>query len=69
MFIFAAFQNEKPKEDGEYKMYNSWRPKGSLALSVSADGTQWSLPEIVLAPNPETSWEIGFLNIIVVDQM
>jgi hypothetical protein len=24
------------KEDEVYKMYNSWRPKGSLALSVSA---------------------------------
>jgi predicted GH43/DUF377 family glycosyl hydrolase len=45
------------KEEGEYKMYSSWRPKESLALSVSADGKQWSMPEIILSPNPETSWE------------
>ncbi|MDR3252719.1 MAG: hypothetical protein LBT35_04045, partial [Tannerella sp.] len=39
------------KEDGEYKMYSSWRPQKSLALSVSADGMNWTQPEIVLAPN------------------
>ncbi|MDR1224736.1 MAG: hypothetical protein LBL07_17950 [Tannerella sp.] len=47
------------RDDGVYKMYNSWRPKGSLALSVSAAGKQWSLPQIILAPNSETDWEKG----------
>ncbi|MDR3267976.1 MAG: family 43 glycosylhydrolase [Tannerella sp.] len=45
------------KEDGVYKMYSSWRPKKSLALSVSTDGKNWTKPEIVLGPNSETSWE------------
>jgi predicted GH43/DUF377 family glycosyl hydrolase len=45
------------KEDGEYKMYCSWRPKKSLALSISKDGKNWSQPQIVLTPNPKTSWE------------
>ncbi|MDR0703550.1 MAG: hypothetical protein LBF88_01030 [Planctomycetaceae bacterium] len=45
------------KEDGEYKMYCSWRPKKSLALSVSKDGKNWSQPQIIFTPNPETSWE------------
>ena len=43
-------------EDGVYKMYCSWRPKKSLALSVSADGKVWSRPEIILGPN-DTYWE------------
>ncbi|MDR1485728.1 MAG: hypothetical protein LBT09_13015, partial [Planctomycetaceae bacterium] len=45
------------KENGEYKMYNSWRPKKSIALSVSQYGKKWSKPHIVLGPNPKTSWE------------
>jgi hypothetical protein len=45
------------KEDGGYKMYCSWRPKKSLALSVSKDGKNWSQPQIIFMPNPETSWE------------
>jgi predicted GH43/DUF377 family glycosyl hydrolase len=45
------------KDDGEYKMYCSWRPKKSIALSVSRDGVNWSQPKIVLAPNSKTSWE------------
>jgi predicted GH43/DUF377 family glycosyl hydrolase len=45
------------KENGVYKMYSSWRPKSSLALSVSVDGKQWSRPHIILSPNSETDWE------------
>ncbi|MDD4515852.1 hypothetical protein [Massilibacteroides sp.] len=45
------------KEDGIYKMYCSWRPKKSLALSTSTDGINWSSPEIILAPNSKTYWE------------
>lgn len=45
------------KEDMTYKMYCSWRPKGSVALSTSNDGMNWSYPEIVLAPNPDSYWE------------
>jgi len=45
------------KEKSGYKMWCSWRPQKSIALSVSSDGFLWSNPEIVLAPNPETNWE------------
>jgi predicted GH43/DUF377 family glycosyl hydrolase len=55
--VGTVFDVSLLKDDGVYKMYNSWRPKGSLALSVSADGKQWSLPQIILAPNSETDWE------------
>ncbi|MDR2763017.1 MAG: hypothetical protein LBB88_10470 [Planctomycetaceae bacterium] len=44
------------KENDEYKMYNSWRPKGSIALSTSKDGKEWTKPKIVLSPIPKT-WE------------
>ena len=45
------------KEDDKYRMWGSWRPKGSLALFESKDGKHWSEPEIVLPPNPATGWE------------
>jgi len=45
------------KDGNGYVMYSSWRPKRSLAVSTSADGINWSHPEIVLGPNPETEWE------------
>jgi len=45
------------KEDKEYIMYSSWRPKRSVAVSTSSDGMNWTTPEIVLGPNGETDWE------------
>ena len=45
------------KESAGYRMWCSWRPKKSIALSVSSDGFSWSNPEIVLPPNAETDWE------------
>lgn len=44
-------------ERGVYRMWISWRPKQSVALSESRDGIHWSPPEIVLGPRPETGWE------------
>jgi beta-1,2-mannobiose phosphorylase / 1,2-beta-oligomannan phosphorylase len=44
-------------ETGIYKMWFSWRPPKSLALTESRDGIRWSSPEIVLGPNPVTGWE------------
>lgn len=44
-------------EHGVYKMWLSWRPKQSIALSESKDGIHWSRPEIVLGPKPSTGWE------------
>jgi hypothetical protein len=45
------------KDAGTYRMYFSWRPKKSVALVESSDGTHWSKPGIVLGPNPRSRWE------------
>jgi len=45
------------KESGRFRMWFSWRPKASVALTESPDGIHWSAPRIVLGPNPETNWE------------
>lgn len=41
----------------DYKMYCSWRPKKSIALSESKDGLTWSDPEICLPFDDNSSWE------------
>ena len=45
------------RHEGLYKMYVSWRMKGSIALSLSKDGIKWSEPKIVLNKGNRTSWE------------
>ncbi len=45
------------KEGGSYRMWFSWRPKKSIALTESGDGIHWSKPTIVLGPNARTDWE------------
>jgi len=45
------------KTDGSYKMYCSWRPKKSIALSESLNGLDWSTPVICLAGRDSSSWE------------
>ncbi|MFD1675731.1 family 43 glycosylhydrolase [Alicyclobacillus fodiniaquatilis] len=46
------------KDNGVYKMYFSWRPKQSIALSESLDGINWSEPIIVLGPREtKKGWE------------
>ena len=45
------------RDSAKYRMWFSWRPKQSVALVESADGIHWNQPEIVLGPNPATSWE------------
>jgi len=44
-------------EAGKYRMWVSWRPKQSIAITESNDGVHWSPPEIVLPPAPATGWE------------
>lgn len=44
------------RDGAKYRMWFSWRPQKSLALSESADGFTWSKPTIVLGPTP-TGWE------------
>lgn len=46
------------REPGKYRMWLSWRPKQSVALVESADGTHWSTPpRVVLGPRKGTGWE------------
>lgn len=45
------------KDGGKYRMYFSWRPKQSVAVTESADGLNWSEPVIVVGPREETGWE------------
>lgn len=45
------------KEGPLFRMYFSWRPKKSVALTESPDGIHWSDPAIVLGPNSQTDWE------------
>ncbi|GHV13013.1 hypothetical protein FACS1894219_07070 [Clostridia bacterium] len=45
------------KGEKKYKMYFSWRPKSSLAISESDDGINWSYPQIIFEPRLETGWE------------
>lgn len=45
------------QEDG-YKMYFSWRPKASVAVSESIDGYAWSKPHICIGPRAtKEGWE------------
>lgn len=46
-----------PEKSGGYKMYFSWRPKKSLAVTTSPDGIQWAEPRIILEPKLDTGWE------------
>jgi predicted GH43/DUF377 family glycosyl hydrolase len=43
-------------DGSRYRMYFSWRPKASLAVTESKDGIHWSTPRIVLGP-ASTGWE------------
>jgi hypothetical protein len=45
------------KEGSTFRMWFSWRPRKSIALTESRDGIHWSAPEIVLGPNASTDWE------------
>lgn len=45
------------QEEDLYRMWFSWRPKDSIALTESKDGVHWSEPVIVLGPNKASGWE------------
>jgi beta-1,2-mannobiose phosphorylase / 1,2-beta-oligomannan phosphorylase len=44
------------KDKDNFRMWSSWRPQKSVALSESTDGVHWTDPEIVLGP-AATGWE------------
>ena len=54
------------RERGLYRMWLSWRPKKSIAISESKDGIHWPAPEIVLPPEPATGWEDDMSRPVVV---
>ncbi len=46
------------RENGNYRMWFSWRPRHSIALVTSRDGRHWSSPpQIVFGPRPGSGWE------------
>jgi predicted GH43/DUF377 family glycosyl hydrolase len=45
------------REGDRYRMWFSWRPRRSIALTESKDGVTWSEPKIALGPNAATGWE------------
>jgi predicted GH43/DUF377 family glycosyl hydrolase len=46
------------EDEGKYRMYFSWRPKKSVAVSESEDGIHWSEPVIVMEPRATAQgWE------------
>jgi predicted GH43/DUF377 family glycosyl hydrolase len=45
------------REEGNYRMWFSWRTRKSIALVESTDGIHWGPPVIVLSPNPASGWE------------
>ena len=47
------------RELGLYRMWLSWRPKRSIAISESRDGIHWSAPEIVLPPAIDWEYEVS----------
>lgn len=45
------------KDEDTYRMYFSWRPKQSVAMTESRDGVNWSEPVLMVEPREETGWE------------
>ena len=54
------------KDNESYKMYCSWRPQKSIALSTSKDGKNCSSPQIVLPPIEGSDWESDMNRPVVV---
>lgn len=51
------FDNHVLRTESGYRMYFSWRKHYAIAVAESADGVNWTEPELVLTPRPETGWE------------
>lgn len=43
--------------DGTYRMYVSWRKNGTIAVTTSKDGINWSKLQVVLNRDESTGWE------------
>jgi predicted GH43/DUF377 family glycosyl hydrolase len=56
------------QDGGGYRMWFSWRPKASVALTESKDGLHWTEPLVVLAPNKASGWEDDINRPVVIKQ-
>jgi len=56
------------REAGKYRMWFSWRPKRSIALTESNNGLTWSEPVIAVGPNAKSGWEEDVNRPIVLKQ-
>ena len=56
-FDVLVFPEKKDGKKTGYKMYFSWRPRKSLAVTTSPDGINWREPRIILEPNFASGWE------------
>jgi hypothetical protein len=45
------------RDGGDYRMWNSWRTKGSIGYATSADGLHWSRASDTPVLRPELAWE------------
>ena len=45
------------REAGKYRMWFSWRPGRSIALTESNNGLTWSEPVIAVGPDARSGWE------------
>lgn len=53
----TCFDASVLKEGSIYRLWFSWRPRRSIALTESTDGIHWTEPVIVLGPNERSGWE------------
>jgi predicted GH43/DUF377 family glycosyl hydrolase len=56
------------RDGGTYRMWFSWRPRQSIALTESKDGLSWSDPVVVLGPNKTSGWEEDVNRPVVIKQ-
>ncbi|NCA80525.1 MAG: hypothetical protein EOM76_10145 [Sphingobacteriia bacterium] len=54
--------------DNIYRMYSSWRPQKSIALSESKDGLIWSTPMVCLSFNYDSNWERNLNRPVVIEK-
>jgi len=64
IFDVSVLKNEA----GTYRMYCSWRPQKSIAISESNDGLKWSDPVICLSPNDSSGWESNVNRAVVLEK-
>ena len=44
------------EDNGEFRIWYSWRPARGIAMAYSTDGIHWSLPQLVMPRQINLSW-------------